>query len=620
MLFLASHQQHTLGKTMQEVVINRVTPAGAARWRTVILGLAMLLGCAAVAMLVQSEPPSPHAGPSVLGLQSAMEGLRRQKEGMSPDQMFVTATQAGLLAANDAGRFSAAAPTSALAAARTSRVAVQGPTQRLEEMETESEPEAEVGEPEAEAGEPEAELGEPEAEAATAGPLAEVQEGGEAALPPAGTVAQEAADATVPEAVKEGQEQIADDAVPDVASAPLSGIPAGYHLVAASPQRPPMNVVFQGSPFQVPVQSPGVGLVENAVNMPPALFQGGGWSEETMNGLPASKQITVTEHKPVSDTEEAPSETEEQPSLDGNMAEGETEVNATGTGMQEPEAMSAPTNEGAEPGLGSEGPIPTGMGLATPVVAVARAPEMGQVMPAVGYSAVTSYCAMGKRQSPINIEFNIISKVMPLLLWQVTSGATATFRTVPVTIDNEVSGRALLLAGAEAIMPIGGVGYALESVHLHAASEHTIASQRYDMEMQFLHSAIVDGVKKFMVVSILGRVTAESSPILAHLASALPTEFTTAEVTVPLNLAEMASAVLGQTEFVSPTATNAQSFYQYHGSFTTAPCTENVDWIVLKNPLPVSASDLEIMAKYLAQPSRPIQPLNNRIVFSRALA
>ena len=578
---------------MQEVVINRVTPAGTARWRTVILGLAMLLGCAAVAMLVQSDPRSPHAGPSVLGLQSAMEGLRRQKEGMSPDQMFVTATQAGLLAANDAGRFSAAAPTSALAAARTSRVAVQGPTQRLEEMETESEPEA---------------------EAATAAPLAEVQEGGEAALPPAGTVAQEAADATVPEAVKEGQEQIADDAVPDVASAPLSGIPAGYHLVAASPQRPPMNVVFQGSPFQVPVQSPGVGLVENAVNMPPALFQGGGWSEETMNGLPASKQITVPEHKP----EEENSETEEQ--RDENMAEGETEVNATGTGMQEPEAMSAPTNEGAEPGLGSEGPISTGMGLATPVVAVARAPEMGQVMPAVGYSAVTSYCAMGKRQSPINIEFNIISKVMPLLLWQVTSGATATFRTVPVTIDNEVSGRALLLAGAEAIMPIGGVGYALESVHLHAASEHTIASQRYDMEMQFLHSAIVDGVKKFMVVSVLGRVTAESSPILAHLASALPTEFTTAEVTVPLNLAEMASAVLGQTEFVSPTATNAQSFYQYHGSFTTAPCTENVDWIVLKNPLPVSASDLEIMAKYLAQPSRPIQPLNNRIVFSRALA
>ena len=606
---------------MQEVVINRVTPAGTARWRTVILGLAMLLGCAAVAMLVQSDPRSPHAGPSVLGLQSAMEGLRRQKEGMSPDQMFVTATQAGLLAANDAGRFSAAAPTSALAAARTSRVAVQGPTQRLEEMETESEPEAEVGEPEAEAGEPEeeagepeAEVGEPEAEAATAAPLAEVQEGGEAALPPAGTVAQEAADATVPEAVKEGQEQIADDAVPDVASAPLSGIPAGYHLVAASPQRPPMNVVFQGSPFQVPVQSPGVGLVENAVNMPPALFQGGGWSEETMNGLPASKQITVPEHKP----EEENSETEEQ--RDENMAEGETEVNATGTGMQEPEAMSAPTNEGAEPGLGSEGPILTGMGLATPVVAVARAPEMGQVMPAVGYSAVTSYCAMGKRQSPINIEFNIISKVMPLLLWQVTSGATATFRTVPVTIDNEVSGRALLLAGAEAIMPIGGVGYALESVHLHAASEHTIASQRYDMEMQFLHSAIVDGVKKFMVVSVLGRVTAESSPILAHLASALPTEFTTAEVTVPLNLAEMASAVLGQTEFVSPTATNAQSFYQYHGSFTTAPCTENVDWIVLKNPLPVSASDLEIMAKYLAQPSRPIQPLNNRIVFSRALA
>ena len=82
----------------------------------------------------------------------------------------------------------------------------------------------------------------------------------------------------------------------------------------------------------------------------------------------------------------------------------------------------------------------------------------------------------------------------------------------------------------------------------------------------------------------------------------------------------VASQVLGQTEFVGPTSTNAQSYYQYDGSFTTAPCTENVVWVVLKNPLAVTVEDLALITQYLGQPSRPVQPLNERIVFSRDVA
>eukprot|EP00961_Rhodomonas_salina_P209020 2820936-Rhodomonas_salina.2 len=48
------------------------------------------------------------------------------------------------------------------------------------------------------------------------------------------------------------------------------------------------------------------------------------------------------------------------------------------------------------------------------------------------------------------------------------------------------------------------------------------------------------------------------------------------------------SAARGQTEQVSPTSTNAQSYFQYEGSLTTAPCSETATWIVLKNPLRVS--------------------------------
>ena len=41
-----------------------------------------------------------------------------------------------------------------------------------------------------------------------------------------------------------------------------------------------------------------------------------------------------------------------------------------------------------------------------------------------------------------------------------------------------------------------------------------------------------------------------------------------------MNIRELALAVLGQTELVEPTATNAENYFTYDGSFTTAPCTQ----------------------------------------------
>jgi len=407
-------------------------------------------------------------------------------------------------------------------------------------------------------------------------------------------------------------------------------------------------------------------------------MQGGGWSEETINGMPAPRKITITVKKPAGEAPaaeepaaEAPAAEEpageepageepageepageepageepageepaaeepaaeepaaEEPAAEEPAAEeaaAETpvsaEMEAAAANGETSEMATAESEAGIPAEIGAAMPVmgeaqPASMGAAVPMIGGARVPEMGQVMPVVGYASVQSYCALGKKQSPINIELDIVQRPLPVLLWQVTSGAAAQFRAVPLTIDSALSGRALMLMGASAVMPVAGVGYALQSVYLHTSSEHAVAGQKFDMEMQFLHTAIVDGVQKFMVVSVFGRKSVESAPFLAELAASLPTEFTTAEATVKVDLAAIASQVLGQTEVVNPTATNAQSYYQYDGSFTTAPCTEGVTWVVLKNPLAVSVSDLEIMAKYLAQPSRPIQPLNGRFVLT----
>jgi hypothetical protein len=247
----------------------------------------------------------------VLAQAAWMRSLDKQKQVMSPDQMFMTAIKSGLMAANDANQIVPTSPS-------TIQLAVQPipkmqlafkplakTTQSLDEVQAEP---AAADAPATEAGATEAAVSDDSSDSPVQAPAVVQADdaAADSALPAA------AADAQVPAGVVEGQEQIADNAVPEDSpvfpdgSQPYGGIPAGYHLVAAGVasmqdpalSKPPIFDTFQGSPFQMPEKTLGVGIVENAVNLPPALFPGGGWSTETINGLPPPAQITVTVHKP----------------------------------------------------------------------------------------------------------------------------------------------------------------------------------------------------------------------------------------------------------------------------------------------------------------------------------
>ena len=45
-----------------------------------------------------------------------------------------------------------------------------------------------------------------------------------------------------------------------------------------------------------------------------------------------------------------------------------------------------------------------------------------------------------------------------------------------------------------------GITYTLAQFHTHTPSEHKVAGRHYDMEMHFVHKAVVDGVTKLAVV------------------------------------------------------------------------------------------------------------------------
>jgi carbonic anhydrase len=224
-------------------------------------------------------------------------------------------------------------------------------------------------------------------------------------------------------------------------------------------------------------------------------------------------------------------------------------------------------------------------------------------------------CIDGKRQSPINIELNIQPAQLPLLAWRLTNPGIVDGIFAPIQENGQ--GKWLRVVDAGLAMAIKGADYQLRSLIVHSPSEHTLSGQRYDMELQFLHSSAIGEQQQYLMVSVLVNKADASVPssVIADIAAQMKDLDTTGQISV--NIRELAMAVLGQTEVVSPTATNAENYFMYDGSFTTSPCTEGVTWVVLKNALQASPVDIETLAAALPQSNRPLQAVGDRVIQDR---
>ena len=140
--------------------------------------------------------------------------------------------------------------------------------------------------------------------------------------------------------------------------------------------------------------------------------------------------------------------------------------------------------------------------------------------------------------------------------------------------------------------------YQLKQFHFHTPSENVVDGKSYPMEMHMVHQA-EDGT--FAVVALFFSSGAENSQ-LAQLITNFPA--------APGDDREFPDKQIDLSQHL-PKKLNTHTFV---GSFTTPPCTEGVEWIVLRDAISASEAQLAAFASRLNHNNRPTQPANGRAI------
>ncbi len=209
-----------------------------------------------------------------------------------------------------------------------------------------------------------------------------------------------------------------------------------------------------------------------------------------------------------------------------------------------------------------------------------------------GYIQGAEKCGQSKSQSPINI---VNTKVklngkLPAPKFNYSLG------DVKDIVDN---GHSLQFDFKEgSYMEFEGTKYMLIQFHAHEESEHTIDGVRYPLELHFVHKSAAG---KIIVVGVMVKEGEENSYF--------------EKLKVFKSLAKNAKEdtdIAFDPEKMYPTN---KAYYTYEGSLTTPPCSDQVTWIVFKNPITMTEGEIEDVAKHLPKSNnRPVQPINGRVV------
>jgi carbonic anhydrase len=202
-----------------------------------------------------------------------------------------------------------------------------------------------------------------------------------------------------------------------------------------------------------------------------------------------------------------------------------------------------------------------------------------------GPEAWGGLCANGRRQSPIDIRGGLPVALEPIRFdyQPVEFSVLDTGHTVQV---NVAPGSAAVLNGQR---------YELKQFHFHRPSEESLDGRRFDLSVHLVHR---DEQGRRLVVAVLVQ-QGSAQPVLRSVFGNLPLEKRQENrARISLNPAELLPG--------------EQAYFTYMGSLTTPPCSEGVQWVVLRNPVSASAEQIDLFSRLYPNNARPLQQADGR--------
>jgi len=190
-------------------------------------------------------------------------------------------------------------------------------------------------------------------------------------------------------------------------------------------------------------------------------------------------------------------------------------------------------------------------------------------------------CETGTEQSPIAIGSTQPS-YLPLISWD--------YHPTPMTIIATRHAIELGFTQPNSGLEEKGSHYRLKTIQLHSPSEHTVREDFFPLELELVHE---DQTGKKLILAVFARIGEENKELGRALAK------------LPQGSLSLDPALL---------LPESRGYYAYTGSLTYPPCTQGVEWRVLKTPITISKEQLKSITALTGRNARLSQPVYLRSV------
>lgn len=194
-------------------------------------------------------------------------------------------------------------------------------------------------------------------------------------------------------------------------------------------------------------------------------------------------------------------------------------------------------------------------------------------------------CGTGQRQSPIDIRGGLAVDLDPVKF---------SYQSSPfAVIDNGHTVQANIAPGNS--IEIGGKRFDLVQFHFHRPSEERIDGRQFEMSLHLVHKDEQGRLAVVAVVMDKGPPQAAVQKVWNNLPLEKGEEFSARG---PLELDQLLPV--------------DRRYFTYMGSLTTPPCSEGVQWVVMRQPVTMSPDQIELFARIYPMNARPIQQVSGR--------